>query len=62
LTVTWAVAWGLIGPVLASGSPAEELERRMDSDSAWLAWLVMMNVTGPAPTELGETDTELLSM
>ena len=62
MTVTWAVAWGLIGPVLASGWPAEAPAGRIASDSAWVAWLVMMNSTGPAPTVDGDTDTRLLSM
>ena len=62
MTVTWAVAWGLIGPVFASGWPAAAPERRIASDSAWVAWLVTMKSTGPAPTFDGDTDTWLLSM
>ena len=42
LTVTWAVACGLIGPVLASDWPAAAPARRIASDSAWVAWFVMM--------------------
>ena len=46
--------------MLATGLPPED--GAIDSDSAWLAWLVMMNVAAPAPTELGETDTPLSAM
>ncbi len=61
---------GLIGPVQAS---ADELDEHpglpaagwaeaspagtIVTDSAWRAWLVTMNTTGPAPTEAGEIDT-----
>jgi hypothetical protein len=45
----------LIGAVLASGVDLPEAE--IASASAWLAWLVTTNTTGPAPTEVGETDT-----
>ncbi len=34
----------------------------MATDSAWLAWLVMMKTTGPAPTESGDTSTRALLM
>jgi hypothetical protein len=62
LTVICAVAWGLIGAVLASGWPADAPVWRIATDSALLAWFVMMNSTGPAPTIAGDTDTRLLSM
>jgi len=61
-TVICAVASGLIGAVLASGRPADAPDGRIATDSAWVAWLVMMNSTGPAPTIVGDTDTRLLSM
>jgi hypothetical protein len=69
-TFTWAVAIGLIGPVHASaeelaeqagafvtGWAAAPFAGRIVSDSAWLAWLVTMKTIGPAPTELGDSDT-----
>ena len=43
----------MIGAVLARVDPPREIA----SDSARLAWLVTMNVMGPAPTLRGDTDT-----
>src|SRR5947209_14544248 len=54
-TVTEVVPCGLIGAVLASG--ADPPSRLIDNASDWLAWLVTMKMTGPAPADAGETDT-----
>src|SRR4051812_23044236 len=61
-TLIWAVAWGLMGPVSATACEAETPDCRMVIETAWLAWLVTMKTTGPAPRAPGETDTRWLSM
>jgi hypothetical protein len=60
LTASCEVAWGVIGPVPATEVPLPA--GAIVSDSVRVAWFVTMKVTGPAPTELGETETRALSM
>src|SRR5690242_3161745 len=57
VALIWAVAWGVVGPVSASACEAETPAGRIVIDTAWLAWLVTMNTTGPAPVADGETET-----